>query len=35
VVTPRYAKSDGALLIRWSAFETRIQQGNGILLFLQ
>jgi hypothetical protein len=28
VVAPRYAKSDGALLMRWTAFETRIQQGD-------
>jgi len=28
VVAPRHANSDGALLIRWSAFETRIQQGD-------
>jgi hypothetical protein len=28
IVEPRYAKSDGALLIRWTAFETRIQQGE-------
>jgi len=26
LVAPRYAKSDGALLIRWTAFEARIQQ---------
>jgi hypothetical protein len=28
VVAPRYAKSAGVLLIRWTAFETRIQQGE-------
>jgi hypothetical protein len=28
VVAPRYAKFNGALLIRWTAIETRIQQGE-------